>query len=56
MSAEAYQKILARKRRELRARADEIRHTFASLSLNQIIREVTATQEEYEYLFRSRYR
>lgn len=56
MSAEAYQKILIRKRRELKARADQIRRTFTFLPLQKMIREVTAAQREYEHLTRSRYR
>lgn len=56
MSAEAYQKILARKRRRILERADQLRRTFAFLPLKKIILEVTAAEQEFEHLSRSNYR
>lgn len=56
MSAEAYQRLLSKKRRRMLERADQLRRTFTFLPMKKIIREVTAAQKEYENLPRSIYR
>ena len=56
MSAEAYQRLLSKKRRRILERADQLRRTFAFLPLKRIIREVTAAEQEFEHLSWSNYR
>ena len=56
MSAEAYQRLLSKKRRRRLERADQLRRRFTFLPMKKIVREVTAAQRECEHLTRSRYR
>ena len=56
MSAEAYQRLLSKKRRRILERADQLRRTFAFLPLKKIIIEVTAAEQEFEHLSWSNYR